>query len=66
MSITTNLFMHDTSIISIKKCKAGEDGKGQAHGLWDIVIKDKDGRSIKVLCWGDDAELEINTTGEDD
>jgi hypothetical protein len=64
MSITTNLFVHDTKTISIKKCKAGEDGEGQAHDSWDIVIKDKEGHSVKVFCWGDGAELKINTTGE--
>ena len=60
MSITTNLFVHDTNTISIKKCKA----ERQAYDFWDIIIKDKDGHSIKVFCWGDEAELKINTTGE--
>jgi len=42
MSITSNLFVHNTNTISIKKCKAGEDGEGQSQDSWDIIIKDKE------------------------
>ena len=54
MSITTNLFMHDTSIISIKKCKAGEDGEGHAHDWYyerteDPHVYDRGDRNRKYL-----------------
>ena len=66
MSITTNLFVHDTNTISIKKCKAGEDGVGQSYDSWDIIIKDKDGYEVRVYCWGDDAKLKIDMIGEEE
>ncbi|MAO19460.1 MAG: hypothetical protein CMJ25_01805 [Phycisphaerae bacterium] len=66
MSITTNLFVHDTNTISIKKCKAGEDGVGQSYDSWDIIIKDKDGHEVRVYCFGGDAKLKIDMLDEED
>jgi len=66
MSITSNLFVHNTNTISIKKCKAGEDGVGQSQDSWDIIIKDKDGHEVRVYCWGDDAKLKIDMIAEEE
>ena len=66
MSIRTNLFVHDTNTISIKKCNAGEDGVGQLQDSWDIIIKDKDGHEVRVYCWGDDAKLKIDMIADEE
>lgn len=66
MSLASSVFVHDTETIVIKKCKAGEDGEGQAQDSWDILIKDKKGQDVRVYCWGDDAKLKIDMIGEEE
>ena len=63
MSISNNIFIHDTKTIKILKCVEGVDGHN--NNSWDITITDKDGETLKVFCFGDDFELiQDNTVDE--
>ena len=55
MSISNNIFIHDTKTIKILKWVEVVDGHN--HNSWDITITDKDGETLKVFCFGDDFEL---------
>ena len=61
MSIGTNVFVHDTATIKIKKSLAGDS---QTKDTWDIIIEDNKGERITIYCWGDDAILTADLTGE--
>lgn len=61
MSIGTNIFVHNTATIKIKKSLAGEK---QSRDTWDIIIEDDKGERITVYCWGEDAVLTADLTGE--
>ena len=61
MSIGTNVFVHNTATIKIKKTLANDT---QSKDTWDIIIEDDKGERITVFCWGDDAVLTADLTGE--
>ena len=61
MSIGTNVFVHNTATIKIKRSLAGET---QSKDTWDIIIEDNKGERITIYCWGDDAVLTGDLTGE--
>lgn len=61
MSIGTNIFVHNTATIKIKKSLAGDK---QSRDTWDIIIEDDKGERITVYCWGEDAVLTADLTGE--
>ena len=61
MSIGTRIFVHDTVKINIKRSL--EDDK-QSKDTWDITITDDRGESVTIYCWGDDAILTADLTGE--
>lgn len=61
MSIGTNVFVHNTATIKIKRSLAGET---QSKDTWDIIIEDNKGERVTIYCWGDDAVLTGDLTGE--
>lgn len=61
MSIGTNIFVHDTATIKIKKSLAGDS---QTKDTWDIIIEDNKGERITIYCWGDGAILTADLMGE--
>ena len=61
MSISNRIFVHDTAKINIKKSLAGAE---QTRDTWDITITDNKGESVTIYCWGDDAILTADLTGE--
>jgi hypothetical protein len=61
MSIGTNVFVHNTATIKIKKSLANDT---QSKDTWDIIIEDDKGERITVFCWGDNAILTADLTGE--
>ena len=63
MSIGTSIFVHDTATISIKKCLSDE-GWTQEKDSWDIVITDDKGDTVTLYCFGDNAILTADLTGE--
>lgn len=61
MSIGNRIFVHDTVRINIKKSLS----KSQlTRDTWDITITDNKGESVTIYCWGDDAILTADLTGE--
>jgi hypothetical protein len=63
MSIGTRVYIHDTATISIKKCLA-DKGVAQSRDSWDIVITDDKGDTVTLYCFGDNAVLTADLTGE--
>ena len=61
MSIGTNIFVHNTATIKIEKSLAGDT---QSKDTWDIIIEDDKGERVTIYCWGDDAILTGDLTGE--
>ena len=61
MSIGNSVFVHNTATIKIKRSLAGES---QTKDTWDITITDNEGQSVSIYCWGDDAILTGDFTGE--
>ena len=61
MSIGTNIFVHNTATIKIKKSLAGDT---QSRDTWDIIIEDDKGERVTIFCWGDDVILTGDLTGE--
>lgn len=59
--MSNSVFVHNTDTIKIKRSLAGE---GQTKDTWDITITDKEGQSVSIYCWGDDAILTADLTGE--
>jgi hypothetical protein len=60
MSIGTNVFVHNTATIKIKKTLANDT---QSKDTWDIIIEDSKGERVTIYCWGDDAILTGDLTG---
>ena len=63
MSISTRVYVHDTATVSIKKCLA-DKGVTQSRDSWDIVITDDKGDTVTLYCFGDNAALTADLTGE--
>jgi len=61
MSIGNRIFVHDTAKINIKRSLSGSQ---LTRDTWDITITDKKGESVTIFCWGDDAILTADLTGE--
>ena len=61
MSISNRIFVHDTAKINIKRSLSGSQ---LTRDTWDITITDKKGESVTIFCWGDDAILTGDLTGE--
>ena len=61
MSIGTNVFVHNTATIKIKRSLASET---QSKDTWDIIIEDDRGERVTIYCWGDNAVLTGDLTGE--
>jgi len=61
MSIGTNVFVHNTATIKIKRSLASET---QSKDTWDIIIEDEKGERVTIYCWGDNAVLTGDLTGE--
>jgi len=61
MSIGTNVFVHNTATIKIKKTLANDT---QSKDTWDIIIEDNKGERVTIYCWGDNAVLTGDLTGE--
>ena len=61
MSIGTNVFVHNTATIKIKRSLANDK---QSKDTWDIIIEDERGERVTIYCWGDDAILTADLTGE--
>ena len=63
MSIGTRVYVHDTATVSIKKCLA-DKGVARSIDSWDIVITDDKGDTVTLYCFGDNAVLTADLTGE--
>ena len=63
MSIGTRVYVHATATVSIKKCLA-DKGVTQSRDSWDIVITDDKGDTVTLYCFGDNAVLTADLTGE--
>ena len=61
MSIGTNIFVHNTATIKIEKSLANDT---QSKDTWDIIIEDDKGEKVTIYCWGEDAVLTADLTGE--
>ena len=61
MSIGTRIFVHDTAKINIKRSLSGSQ---LTRDTWDITITDDRGENVTIYCWGDDAILTGDLTGE--
>ena len=61
MSIGTRIFVHDTVKINIKRSLSGSQ---LTKDTWDITITDDRGENVTIYCWGDDAILTGDFTGE--
>ncbi len=61
MSIGTNIFVHNTATIKIEKSLANDT---QSKDTWDIIIEDNKGEKVTIYCWGEDAVLTADLTGE--
>ena len=63
MSIGTRVYIHDTATISIKKYLADKKVT-RSRDSWDIVITDDKGDTVTLYCFGDNAVLTADLTGE--
>lgn len=63
MSIGTRVYVHDTATVSIKKCLADKEVT-RSRDSWDIVITDDKGDTVTLYCFGDNAVLTADLTGE--
>tara|TARA_R110000787_G_scaffold108225_4_gene216609 strand:- start:795 stop:992 length:198 start_codon:yes stop_codon:yes gene_type:complete len=63
MSIGNRVFVHDTATIKITRSLADDSGP-MSKDTWDILITDERGDNITIYCWGDNAILTGDLTGE--
>ncbi len=61
MSIGTRVYIHDTATINIKKSLSRSQ---LTRDSWDIVITDDKGDTVTLYCFGDNAVLTADLTGE--